>query len=159
MPLNASCRPIALAALAALLAVPILAAAQAQVTIPVLAPTTGFLSLEGTSQRNGAVLAIKNAPPSVKVNYSVTDTGASPEGATTAMERALSRDKVTAVAAPMLGPQMLALLPIALGSLHDRFGGYGAGLAIAAVVVATAFVGAAVLRVAWRRSWVAEAPV
>jgi NNP family nitrate/nitrite transporter-like MFS transporter len=53
------------------------------------------------------------------------------------------------------------LLPIALGSLHDRFGGYGAGLEIAAFVVAVAFVGAAVLRVAWRRGWGAraEAPV
>ena len=33
------------------------------------------------------------------------------------------------------------LLPIALGSLHDRFGGYGAGLTLAAFVVAVAFVG------------------
>src|SRR3954449_6086005 len=31
------------------------------------------------------------------------------------------------------------VLPIALGSLHDRFGGYGAGLTLAAVVVAVAF--------------------
>lgn len=112
MSLNASCRLICLGVLAS--AAPLASFAQAQITIPVLAPTTGFLSLEGTSQRNGAVLAIKNAPPSVKVSYSVTDTGASPEGATTAMERALSRDKVTAIAAPMLGPQMLAMLPIAL---------------------------------------------
>src|SRR3954451_1648171 len=53
------------------------------------------------------------------------------------------------------------LLPIALGSLHDRFGGYGAGLTIAAFVVAVAFVGAAVLRGVWRRGWgsAAEAPV
>ncbi len=53
------------------------------------------------------------------------------------------------------------LLPIALGSLHDRFNGYGAGLTIAAFVVAVAFVGVAVLRVAWRRGWgsAAEAPV
>jgi NNP family nitrate/nitrite transporter-like MFS transporter len=53
------------------------------------------------------------------------------------------------------------LLPIALGSLHDSFGGYGAGLSIAAVVVAVAFVGVNVLRVVWRRGWgaAAEAPV
>ena len=53
------------------------------------------------------------------------------------------------------------LLPIALGSLHDRFNGYGAGLTIAACVVAVAFVGVAVLRGAWRRGWghAAEAPV
>ena len=53
------------------------------------------------------------------------------------------------------------MLPIALGSLHDRFNGYGAGLTIAAFVVAVAFVGVAVLRPAWRRGWgtTAEAPV
>ena len=90
------------------------ALAQTEITIPVLVPITGFLSLEGTSQRNGALLAIKNAHAGVKVNSTVTDTGASPEGATTALERALSQGKVTAVAASMLGPQMLAMLPIAL---------------------------------------------
>jgi NNP family nitrate/nitrite transporter-like MFS transporter len=53
------------------------------------------------------------------------------------------------------------LLPIALGSLHDSFGGYGAGLSLAAGVVAVAFVGVQVVRVAWRRGWgaTAEAPV
>lgn len=92
---------------------PSVAFAQAQITLPILVPITGFLSLEGTSQRNGALLAIKNAPPSVKVTAGVTDTGASPEGASTALERALARDKVTAVVASMLGPQMLAMMPIA----------------------------------------------
>ncbi len=101
------------AALVLSAAVPAVALAQAQITIPILVPITGFLSLEGTSQRNGALLAIKNAPASVKINSSVTDTGASPEGASTALERALARDKVTAVAASMLGPQMLAMMPIA----------------------------------------------
>src|SRR4051795_5330975 len=53
------------------------------------------------------------------------------------------------------------LLPIALGSLHDRFGGYGAGLSLAALVIAVAFVGVNVVRVLWRRGWgaTAEAPV
>src|SRR3954464_4943426 len=53
------------------------------------------------------------------------------------------------------------MLPIAFGSLHDRFGGYGAGLTVAAVVVLVAFIGVAVLRPAWRRGWAAlvEAPV
>ncbi len=86
----------------------------AELNLPILVPITGFLSLEGTSQRNGALLAVKNAPPSVKVTSEVTDTGASPEGATTALERALSRGKVSAVAASMLGTQMLAMLPVAL---------------------------------------------
>lgn len=100
---------------AVLAASPLAAGAQtAELNLPILVPITGFLSLEGTSQRNGALLAIKNAPPSVKITAEVTDTGASPEGATTALERALSRGKVSAVAASMLGTQMLAMLPIAL---------------------------------------------
>lgn len=99
----------------ALLAAPLVAMAQtSQIVMPILVPITGFLSLEGTSQRNGALLAIKNAPASVKVTAEVTDTGTSPEGATTALERALSRGKVTAVTASMLGTQMLAMLPIAM---------------------------------------------
>jgi len=99
----------------ALAACPLAAGAQtAEANLPILVPITGFLSLEGTSQRNGALLAIKNAPPSVKITSEVTDTGASPEGATTALERALSRGKVSAVVASMLGTQMLAMLPVAL---------------------------------------------
>lgn len=97
-----------------LLALSLAAHAQTEINIPVLVPVTGFLALEGTSQRNGALLAIKNAPASVKIRSEVSDTGASPEGATTALERSLARGKVTAVAASMLGPQMLAMLPIAL---------------------------------------------
>ena len=100
---------------ASLLAAPLAASAQPnELVMPILVPITGFLSLEGTSQRNGALLALKNAPASVKVTTEVTDTGASPEGATTALERALSRGKVSAVTASMLGTQMLAMLPIAL---------------------------------------------
>lgn len=93
---------------------PLTALAQAELNMPILVPLTGFLSLEGTSQRNGALLAVKNAPSSVKITAEVTDTGASPEGAITALERALSRGKVSAVAASMLGTQMLAMLPVAL---------------------------------------------
>ena len=44
-------------------------------------------------------------------------------------------------------------LPIGLGSLHDRFGGYGAGLTVAATVVLAALVGVTALR----RTWVALA--
>ena len=97
-----------------LLAASIAHAQGSEITLPVLVPITGFLALEGTSQRNGALLAIKNAPASVKIKSEVSDTGASPEGATTALERSLARGKVTVVAASMLGPQMLAMLPIAL---------------------------------------------
>ena len=53
------------------------------------------------------------------------------------------------------------LLPIALGSLHDSFGGYGAGLRVISFVVLGAFIAVNVLRPAWRRGWgrLAEAPV
>jgi branched-chain amino acid transport system substrate-binding protein len=109
-----SFRPATMALSMSLLALPLAATAQTEIYIPVLVPVTGFLALEGTSQRNGALLAIKNAPASVKIRSETSDTGASPEGATTALERSLARGKVTAVAASMLGPQMLAMLPIAL---------------------------------------------
>jgi len=93
------------------------AAQQAQpidINVPVLVPITGFLSLEGKSQRNGALLAIKNAPSGIRVRADVVDTGTAPEGAVNALERAASRGPVTAVVASMLGTQMLAMLPLAL---------------------------------------------
>lgn len=80
---------------------------------PVLVPLTGFLSLEGTSQRNGAMLALRDAPPGVTATGEPIDTGASPEGAVTALDRALSRGAVPMVAASMLGSQMLAMAPLA----------------------------------------------
>ncbi|MGQ0664650.1 MAG: ABC transporter substrate-binding protein [Pseudomonadota bacterium] len=89
-------------------------AQQIDINIPVLVPITGFLSLEGTSQRNGALLAIRNAPTGIRVRHDVSDTGVAPETAVNALERAISGGKVTAVAASMLGIQMLAMLPVAL---------------------------------------------
>jgi branched-chain amino acid transport system substrate-binding protein len=86
----------------------------AEANIPVLVPITGFLSLEGTSQRNGAVLALKQAPSGVTAKYEVSDTGVAPEVAVNALERAVGRGNVTAVVASMLGTQMLAMLPVAL---------------------------------------------
>lgn len=79
--------------------------------LPVLVPITGFLALEGTSQRNGALLALHHA--NAGVSAEVIDTGATPEGAVTAFERALRGSKPPAIVAPMLGTQMLALLPLA----------------------------------------------
>ncbi|HEX9463438.1 MAG TPA: ABC transporter substrate-binding protein [Alphaproteobacteria bacterium] len=96
--------------LACLAATPAVAA---NVNIPVLVPITGFLSLEGTSQRNGALLAIKNAPAGVAVRSEVSDTGTAPDVAVNALERALGRGDATAVVASMLGTQMLAMLPVA----------------------------------------------
>ncbi|MBL8807582.1 MAG: ABC transporter substrate-binding protein [Rhodospirillales bacterium] len=84
------------------------------VNVPILVPITGFLSIEGTSQRNGALLAVKNAPAGLKITAEVADTGVAPEVAVNALERALGRGKVQAVAASMLGTQMLAMLPVAL---------------------------------------------
>ncbi len=89
-------------------------ASAADVSIPVLVPITGFLSLEGTSQRNGALLAIRRAPKGINVKSEVADTGTAPDVAVNALERAISRDKPTAIVASMLGTQMLAMLPVAL---------------------------------------------
>lgn len=99
------------ALLAALAAAP---ATAADYGFPVLVPVTGFLSLEGTSQRNGAVLALRKAPAGIGVRSAVIDTGTSPETAVTALDRAAGGgDPVLAVAASMLGTQMLAMLPLA----------------------------------------------
>lgn len=88
-------------------------AADDALSFPVLVPLTGFLSLEGTSQRNGAVLALKQTPAGVAIASEVVDTGTSPEAAVTALERAAGSGTVGAVAASMLGTQMLAMLPLA----------------------------------------------
>lgn len=82
-------------------------------SFPILVPVTGFLALEGTSQRNGALLALKHAPAGLVGASPVIDTGTSPEAAVTALERAAGGASVGAVAASMLGTQMLAMLPLA----------------------------------------------
>ncbi|HYD29296.1 MAG TPA: ABC transporter substrate-binding protein [Azospirillaceae bacterium] len=100
------------ASLFALMAVGRAAVAQ-EFYIPVLVPVTGFLSLEGTSQRNGALLALKTAPATLSVRADVIDTGTSPEAAVTALERAVGQGGAVAVGASMLGTQMLAMMPLA----------------------------------------------
>ena len=99
---------------AALLATAPVARAAAMPDIPVLVPVTGFLAAEGGSQRNGALLALRNPPAGVQPRFAVSDTGTSPEGAVNALERALADGGTTAVVASILGTQMLAMLPIAL---------------------------------------------
>ncbi len=89
------------------------ALAEDPVAISVLVPITGFLALEGTAQRNGAVMALDAPPPGVAVTYDVADTATSPEVAVTALRRALDRQKPVAIAAPIFGTQMLAMAPIA----------------------------------------------
>ena len=88
-------------------------AASQNYEIPVLVPITGFLSLEGKAQRNGAVMALSEAADGIKVSAQVADTSTSPEVAVNALSRALSDEKPLAVAASMFGTQMLAMMPIA----------------------------------------------
>jgi branched-chain amino acid transport system substrate-binding protein len=83
------------------------------VDIPILVPITGFISLEGTAQRNGAVQALETPPAGVSVSYEVSDTSTSPEVAVNALRRAISKGKPVAAAASIFGTQMLAMLPIA----------------------------------------------
>lgn len=80
--------------------------------LPVLVPLTGFVALEGTSQRNGALMAAgETKDPALRPD--VLDTQATPEAAVTAWQRALSGDLPPAAVGPILGTQMLALLPLA----------------------------------------------
>ncbi len=84
-------------------------AAAEDLRIPVLVPLTGVLSLEGTSQRNGALLAIAHPPAGVTAHAEVADTGQAPELAVTALEKALDPGTPVAVVASMFGPQLLAM--------------------------------------------------
>lgn len=99
-------------ALGGLLLGDVLPARAQEVDIPILVPLTGFLSLEGQSQRNGALLALEQAPAGLTVRHDVSDTGVSPEVAVNALEKALE-GKPVAIVASMLGTQMLAMLPLA----------------------------------------------
>jgi branched-chain amino acid transport system substrate-binding protein len=87
-------------------------AAAEELRLPLLVPLTGPIALEGTSQRNGALLAISHAPPGVEVRADVTDTGGSPELGVNALEKALG-EKPRAIVASMLGTALLAMIPVA----------------------------------------------
>jgi len=101
------------AVIAALLAHAAPAAAQSpEVRLPVLVPLTGFVALEGTSQRNGALLAASQMRD-VLFKLDVLDTAATPEAAVNAWARAVGDPPPLAVVGPILGTQMLALLPLA----------------------------------------------
>ena len=86
-----------------------------QVVVPVLAPITGFLALEGGAQRNGAILAAEHASKrhNIKFQADVQDTTTAPDVAVSAFKRTLKNGKPPGVLGPILGSQMLALLPIA----------------------------------------------
>ncbi len=103
----------AVALIAACWVAPVLAQSPVPTRLPILVPITGFVALEGTSQKNGALLALKDAQARLALTPEVIDTGAAPESAVTSFERALGTPLPAAVVAPILGTQMLALLPLA----------------------------------------------
>jgi branched-chain amino acid transport system substrate-binding protein len=83
------------------------------VRLPILAPTSGILALEGASQRDGALLALSHAPKGVRVERLVLDTGSSPQRAVQAFEKAVRGALPVAISAPIFGPEMLAIMPLA----------------------------------------------
>jgi len=89
-------------------------AANAQtVKLPIIVPITGPIALEGTSQRNGALLAIAHGAQSLKVEGEVLDTAGAPEGGANALERSAGNKSVVAAVAPMFGTQVLPMIPLA----------------------------------------------
>jgi branched-chain amino acid transport system substrate-binding protein len=85
----------------------------ADVYLPIVMPITGFLSVEGGSQRNGAVMALESAPGGVTADFPVFDTGTSATGAATALDKALSNGKPMAAAVSVFGTEMVAMMPVA----------------------------------------------
>jgi len=92
---------------------PARAAPAAVLELPILVPITGPLALEGTSQEEGALLALKDAPPGVELKGEVADTDTTPEVAVNALERAATSGQPLAAVASIFGPQILAMLPLA----------------------------------------------
>jgi branched-chain amino acid transport system substrate-binding protein len=88
-------------------------ASAADVYLPIVMPITGFLSVEGGSQRNGAVMALEQAPSGMKVDFPIFDTGTSATGAATALDKALSSQKAIAAAVTVFGTEMVAMMPVA----------------------------------------------
>src|SRR5260221_655515 len=109
-------RPLRSGLLAALLLAPLLVtplgARAAELAIPVLVPLTGFLSLEGQSQRNGALLAFQQGPGGLAIRHDVADTGTSPEIAVNALEKALQAKPVAPDATVRHPPAPSPPLPV-----------------------------------------------
>ena len=80
--------------------------------LPIVMPITGFLSVEGGSQRNGAVMALETAK-GITIDYPVFDTGTSATGAAAALDKALSQGSAIAVASSIFGTEMVAMKPVA----------------------------------------------
>jgi branched-chain amino acid transport system substrate-binding protein len=79
---------------------------------PIVMPITGFMSVEGGSQRNGAVMAFETAK-NVSAEYRIYDTGTSAAGAAAALDKALSSGKAIAAATTIFGTEMVAMMPVA----------------------------------------------
>jgi branched-chain amino acid transport system substrate-binding protein len=88
-------------------------ARSADAYLPIVMPITGFLSVEGGSQRNGAVMALEHAPGGKTIDYPIFDTGTSATGAATALDKALSNGKPIAAAVSVFGTEMVAMMPVA----------------------------------------------
>ena len=88
-------------------------ASAADLYLPIVMPITGFLSVEGGSQRNGAVMALEQAPGGMKADYPIFDTGTSATGAATALDKALSSRTAIAAAVTVFGTEMVAMMPVA----------------------------------------------
>jgi branched-chain amino acid transport system substrate-binding protein len=88
------------------------AARAADFYLPIVMPITGFMSVEGGSQRNGAVMALETATPG-KFEYPIFDTGTSATGAASALDKALSSQKAIAAAVTIFGTEMVAMMPVA----------------------------------------------
>ena len=89
-------------------------AQETSLTVPIIAPITGLLALEGTSQLNGATLAIAHAPEGLKIKSQTIDSGTAADGGANALERVAGDKNVDFVVAPLFGTQVLAMLPVAL---------------------------------------------
>ncbi|MDI4237134.1 ABC transporter substrate-binding protein [Bradyrhizobium sp. Arg237L] len=89
-------------------------AEETSLTVPIIVPITGLLALEGTSQLNGANLAIAHAPPGLKIKTTTIDSGTAAEGGANALERVVGDKNVDFAVAPLFGTQVLAMLPVAL---------------------------------------------
>jgi len=89
-------------------------AEEVSLTVPVIVPITGLLALEGTSQLNGANLAIAHAPPGLQIKGQTIDSGTTAEGGANALERVAGDKNIDFVVAPLFGTQVLAMLPVAL---------------------------------------------
>src|SRR5579885_1703620 len=88
-------------------------ASAADYYLPIVMPITGFLSVEGGSQRNGSVMALESGTGGFKVDHPVYDTGTSATGAAQALDKALSSGDAIASSTSVFCTEMVAMKPIA----------------------------------------------